>query len=181
MTVVFMLFILPMLLLFVYPFPLFQRILNKVGINSVVLRTFVEVFQGYYKDGTNGTRDYRSFSGLLLFLPFAMMLTFYLIQSSFYFPIASIWLLLYLILHLTFQPFKKSSHNYIMIGMSVAMLGLYWGTVLNADVQAQYYQEAFSGYWLVSIALMASSIPIPFLYLLGLVFFLIKKSHYAEN
>ena len=180
-----------MVLLFVYPFHTFQHILNKlkvgiidiyVGINSVVLCTFVEVFQGYYKDGTNGTKDYRCFSVLLLFLPFAMRITYSQTQSSFYYPIASIWLLLYLILRLTFQPFKKRSHNYIMIGMSVAMLAAYWGLVLNTDIVAQRYQEAFSGYWFVSLALIHISIPVPFLYLLGLVFSHIKrKLHCAKN
>ena len=74
MAVLFSLFIVPMVLLFVYPFRWFQHILNKIGINSLVLRTFIEVFQGSYKNGTNGTKDYRFFSGFLLFLPFVLTL-----------------------------------------------------------------------------------------------------------
>ena len=59
MTLSFIFFVLPMVLLFVYPFTWFQQILNKIGLNSLTLRTFVEVFQGPFKDGTNNTRDYR--------------------------------------------------------------------------------------------------------------------------
>ena len=55
-------FLFPVFLLFAYPFSCFQRFLNKTGLNSVVLQTFIDVFQGYYKDGTNDTRDYRFFS-----------------------------------------------------------------------------------------------------------------------
>ena len=57
-------YLLPVFLLFAYPFHCFQRILNKARLNSLVLKTFIDIFQGYYKDGTNGTRDYRIFSVL---------------------------------------------------------------------------------------------------------------------
>ena len=48
-------YLLPVFLLFAYPFSCFQRFLNKTGLNSVVLQMFIDVSQGYYKDGTNGT------------------------------------------------------------------------------------------------------------------------------
>ena len=49
----FIFFFLPMILLFVYPFLWFQRSLNRFRLNSLTLRTFVDVFQGPFKDGTN--------------------------------------------------------------------------------------------------------------------------------
>ena len=55
--------ILPGLLLFFYPFQFFQHFLNRIHCNFLVLRIFMDVFQGHYKDGTNNTRDYRFFSG----------------------------------------------------------------------------------------------------------------------
>ena len=54
-----------MILLFVYPFYWFQQLLR---FNFLTLHIFMDVFQGSYKDGTNGTRDYRYFSALFLFL-----------------------------------------------------------------------------------------------------------------
>ena len=42
----------PMTPLFLYPFSCFQHMLNKIGFNSPTLYTFMEVFQGAYKDGT---------------------------------------------------------------------------------------------------------------------------------
>ena len=138
MTVLFSLFIVPMVLLFVYPFHWFQHILNKIGVNSLVLHTFMEVFQGNYKDGTNGTKDYRSFSGFLLFLPFVLTLTFSQTLSSFYYPIASIWILLYLILYIVCQPFKRRSHNCIMIVIATALLGIYWCLVLIIAAGSQH-------------------------------------------
>ena len=62
----FLLFLLPMILLFVYPFRCFQQILNKLRINSLILHTFMDIFQGPFKDGTNGTKDYRYFQHFFL-------------------------------------------------------------------------------------------------------------------
>ena len=183
-VVLFMLFALPMILLFVYPFRLFQCFLNRVRFNSLTLRTFMEVFQGPYKDGTNGTKDYRYFSGFLLFLPLALSLTFSVTQSRFYFPVASLWILVYLTLHLVFQPFKRLLHNYITFGMITALLGIYicqattnilsalaWPFAMNLDSDFEGTKSFLS----VSIALILTSCSVPFLYLLGLACVLIKR------
>ena len=176
MVVLFLLFIVPMVLLFVYPFRWFQHILNKIGINSLVLRTFMEVFQGSYKDGTNRTKDYRFFSGFLLFLPFALTLTFSLTKSSFYYPIASIWILLYLTLYIVCQPFKRRSHNCIMIVMATALLGIYWCLVLNVAAGSQQIQsEVNETFRLLSNWLVAVPLSIIFLYLLVLVCLLFRR------
>ena len=53
--------LLPVLLLFLYPSCFFQRLLNKIKCNSLALKTFMDVYQGSYKNGTDNTRDYRFF------------------------------------------------------------------------------------------------------------------------
>ena len=60
--------LLPMLLLFLYPSSCFQIYLNRTGCRCQSLHIFMDTFQGHYKDGTNGTRDLRFFSGLYLLL-----------------------------------------------------------------------------------------------------------------
>ena len=60
--------LLPMLLLFLYPCSCFQVCLNRAGCSCQLLHTVMDTFQGHYKDGTNGTRDLRYFSGLYLLL-----------------------------------------------------------------------------------------------------------------
>ena len=60
--------LLPILLLFLYPCSCFQVCLNRTGCSCQVLHTFMDTFQGHYKNGTNGTRDLRFFSGLYLLL-----------------------------------------------------------------------------------------------------------------
>ena len=73
--------LLPGLLLFFYPSRFFQQLLNKMNCNSVTLRTFVDVFQGNYKDGTNNTKDYRFFSGVFFLTRFVLMATFVILNS----------------------------------------------------------------------------------------------------
>ena len=58
------LIVFPALLMFLYPCACFQRLLNRLRCNSLALRTFIDIYQGIYKDGTNNTRDCRYFSGV---------------------------------------------------------------------------------------------------------------------
>jgi hypothetical protein len=59
--------ILPITILALYPFAFFQKFLNLFPVRWYVLHTFVDAFQGCYKDGTEpGTRDFRWFSAVYL-------------------------------------------------------------------------------------------------------------------
>ena len=61
--------ILPTLLLIVYPTRLFRRCVSCCGFRRWhALHMFVESFQGQYKDGTNGTCDFRMVSATFLIL-----------------------------------------------------------------------------------------------------------------
>jgi hypothetical protein len=69
-------FALPTLLLCLYP----TRIFRKFLFHYLSLRwqhavsAFIDTFQGHYKDGTNGTRDYRAASGIHLLVIFLIIL-----------------------------------------------------------------------------------------------------------
>ena len=58
----------PLLLLLLYTTRPFQHCLNCFRVRGHALHAFVDAFQGYYKDGTAGTRDWRCFSGLYLLI-----------------------------------------------------------------------------------------------------------------
>ena len=75
------------------------------------LRFCLDSFQGYYKDGTNGTRDCRWFSSLYLAARIALFIAYGLIKESFY-PFASIVLLFIVALIVIFQPFKSQYRVY---------------------------------------------------------------------
>ena len=57
----------PIVLLMVYPTRLFTKLRNHLSPRlNLAIDTFVNTYQGCYEDGTNGTRDYRFWSGGLL-------------------------------------------------------------------------------------------------------------------
>ena len=79
--------LLPALLLFLYPCHFFQQFLNSIRCNFVTLRTFMDVFQGNYKDGTNNTKDLRFFSGIFFCARFIIVAGFLLLNSPFFWMI----------------------------------------------------------------------------------------------
>ena len=62
------LLILVLSIYYMYPCWCFQRRLDRCHINSLALCWLMDTFQGYYKDGTNGTRDCRCFAAMFLIL-----------------------------------------------------------------------------------------------------------------
>ena len=67
----------PTLLLILYPTRLFRKCISCCGFRRWhALHMFVESFQGQYKDGTNGTRDFRMFSASLLILRILTLASF---------------------------------------------------------------------------------------------------------
>ena len=61
--------IFPMFLMFTYPTTLFQKTLGCFPrVNWHILHTFMDYFQGCYKNGTNNTRDYRYITGMYLLI-----------------------------------------------------------------------------------------------------------------
>ena len=64
---------LPTVLMLVYPTRTFQKCLNCCGLRCLPLHIFMDAFQGCYKNGTDGTRDYRYFSGLYLVFRFLLV------------------------------------------------------------------------------------------------------------
>ena len=105
--------ILPLLLLCLYPCHCFQRILNACKLRCQALHVFMDAF---YKNGINGTRDYRYFSALYLFVRVSifMMIAVSLSLSRFvYCFLVGVIFTLFAILFVVVQPYKLSIHNTI--------------------------------------------------------------------
>ena len=67
----------PTILLILYPTRLFRKCVSCCGFRRWhALHMFVESFQGQYKDGTNGTRDFRMVSASFLILRILMLALF---------------------------------------------------------------------------------------------------------
>ena len=63
----------PALVLLLYPARIFQRCLGCCRVRWLALHAFADTFNGYYKNGTKGTRDYRYFAGLYVILRIVLL------------------------------------------------------------------------------------------------------------
>ena len=102
---------LPALFLLLYPMKTFQKCLGCCGRRLLALHAFADVFQGCYKNGTNGTRDCRYFAGLYLVFRIVILPAMY-DGSIFGFShemILIVCLVTASLLFLLFRPYKDSS------------------------------------------------------------------------
>ena len=102
---------LPIVLMLVYPARTFQKCLNCCGLRCLPLHIFMDAFQGCYKNGTEGTRDYRYFAGLYLlfrFLTFSDMLYHLGFESDIS---ASVFLVSFSLLFALCRPYKRDVFN----------------------------------------------------------------------
>ena len=119
----------PMLLLLLYPMRSFQRCLGYcTRIRWQFLHTFADAFQGCYKNGTNGTRDYRYFAGLYLLFRIVLLAAFitrfsYMWLTLIPFSVVASLLFAY------FRPYKNEYFNIIdclafaLVALTIYLLG----------------------------------------------------------
>ena len=126
----------PTLILILYPCRCFQWCLSHYQIRYPILHTFVDSFQGCYKDGTEpDTHDLRWFSAYGFLLRFGICITFVLTLSTMYFIYALLVILLVIILLINFQPYKTSVAHYTTIDVSfLILLSLFYESVLGINI-----------------------------------------------
>jgi hypothetical protein len=106
--------ILPITILALYPFAFFQKFLNLFPVRWYVLHTFVDSFQGCYKDGTElGTRDYRWFSVVYLLCRIVFLIIYSQTLNVLSFAYVAVLLMGIVVSIVVLKPFKKDQHNLI--------------------------------------------------------------------
>ena len=114
MLVSFIFNFLPLLLLVLYPFGKFRRILSKLRLDRLALMIFVERFHCCYRNGLDGRRDMRYFSGIYFFLVIAIsiapQLLFYTLSFDRWLIKGAIFLVTALLIALC-QPYKITYMN----------------------------------------------------------------------
>ena len=107
--------IVPLLLFVLYPFQWFRRCLSKCRMDKIVITMFVEKFQGSYRDGLQGGRDMRFFSGLN-FLMLLLICQYHATPLKMKLKV-SVWLyvaficVLFALLIAFLKPYKKTYMN----------------------------------------------------------------------
>ncbi len=113
--------IFPPLLLALYPVKAFRLFLSKCRLNFITLNVFVERVNGCYRNGLDGGRDMRSFSGLYFFIRIVLYFAGFLSKKflnsmwsmkSIWFSSGTIFFTTALTIGVT-QPYKKVYMYYI--------------------------------------------------------------------
>ena len=106
----------PSLLLIIFPTRLFSKVSQCLKPRWIVsIRIFADTFNGCYKDGTDGTRDYRAVSGYILaiclILP-SVQIVMTLLHIELFTP--SVYTTLFIVLTVlcaTMRPYKHTAAN----------------------------------------------------------------------
>ena len=103
----------PTLILILYPFQFFQKILSLFPFNWHFLHAFVDSFQGCFKDGTEpGTFDCRWFSAIILVIRLFFFITHAITLSMMYFVYGLIAFTIFTIAVINIQPFKNIASHF---------------------------------------------------------------------
>ena len=128
----------PLVLLILYPMKWFQVFLNKCHLNSPGLRMFMECFQGYYRDRTDGGWECRYFA---MVYPAARILTYfmYVIFDGLRFYVGCLTLCISVIgIIVLVQPYKPKYKFdiFMLFSLLLLLVGLILSYQGNADILA---------------------------------------------
>ena len=145
----------PTILLILYPTKLFRRCIACCGFRRWhALHIFVESFQGQYKDGTNGTRDFRMVSASFLILGILTMVSYLPHHKIDTWPLLEMQSALFVIatgFYAIAKPYKTSfcNHATIFVFVLLVITSLF---MLNATYNSA--AKAFTSSVLMSVLLL---------------------------
>ena len=136
----------PLVLLLLYPTTCFQKCLSSCRLRNHILHTFVDTFQGYYKDGIEpGTRDCRWFAAIyFLGRIVAVYIIFGISENVLCYVLIGISLVFLGALMAVLQPYKSSKLNiyHTMIVLFTAVVCLSITMLDQATTKAQWIINA---------------------------------------
>lgn len=135
--------LLPILLLLLYPLGCVQKMLNIFPVRWYILHTFMDSFQGCYKDGTEaGTRDCRWFAALFLLARVFILLLSVFTTGTTYFVIAPFVISTISLLLVTIRPFKNRVGYYSdSNALFVLLIALLHISVVGIDITVMKKHE----------------------------------------
>ena len=132
---------LPPLLLLVYPTKTFQKLLGCLNIRWLALHIFADVFQGCYRNRTDGRFDYRYFAALYFILRVVIFLVRTLKPEVLSRTTSAVVLVIGSLLFALLRPYKKNWLN-ILDSLILALLVLIslW-IVYCLETQEKWFQS----------------------------------------
>ena len=110
----------PLVLLLLYPMQWFQKCLNRCGLNSPGLQMFMQCFQGYYRDRTDGGRECRYFAAVYpAFRIAAYVICSITLTSNFLFIVVICATVIFTIVFLS--PYKQPYERYNKLDVAMIL------------------------------------------------------------
>ena len=158
--------LLPLTVLALYPFSFFQKFLNCTPIRRHVLHTFMDSFQGVYKDGTEpGTRDCRWFAAVFFLVRVIGFVAYAFTHNIIFFYLSAILLILIVLLIVNVQPFKAPVAHYSKINATFFSLLIFIDIILCgwnvAGIKVHQFLRVF-----YVLLIFASLIPLLYTFLI---------------
>lgn len=150
--------LLPFLLLCLYPCRWFQSCLNCCQLNSQVLTTFMDAFQGCYK---LEPYDCRYWAAFYLFLRIAFLIIFACTQSGFFVVIAGMLMIIVACLTAIVRPYKQNIYNIVDIVFFLIFAQVSFSMVL---VFLSGFDQSYLNF---ATVILAINVLLPPLYVVG--------------
>ena len=158
--------ILPTLVLLLYPFACFQKVLNTLPIRQHVLHTFMDSFLGCYKDSTQpDTRDCRWFASLLFSSRLLVLLIGALILNWAFYVYSAMLVVTCVTLMNIVEPFKKESKHLYTNTFFMLLLSVIF--VFSIQLQMSLSVQPYYPYVFIVLTLLVAVLPL--LYLSALI------------
>ena len=157
--------LLPPLLLLFYQCRVVQRCLDRCKMNRLGLKTFMDAFQGCYKDGRNGGPDRRFFAGLYLVYRVVIFVIFNL-QIPYiigYYNLLVVCIVIVMLIAFL-QPYKKKFFNHLDIFFT-CLLAIFFGLHILGFSYLESTLKVPAAILIVAYCICT----IPLIYLSGLV------------
>ena len=157
----------PPLLLLLYPSHRFQKLLSFFKLQSHGLQTFVDVFQGCYKNGADGGPERRYFAGIYFLFRIIVFLIFTTATSiQKMFTALQITYTVYILAFVIFRPYKKDRYN-ILDAVFITILAVISTTAAYIYTYLLSSTKFLNGLWYFTYALLH----IPTLYMAGYIIY----------
>ena len=162
------LMVLPVILMLLYPMKCFRKCLGKLcccrSRTHLMLQTFMECFHGYYKDGTNGTRDCRYVTGFYFVIRMLLCFLYALVSQLITFiPLASGILVTSALFIAVLQPYKN---RYKMNNITDSLF-LFLGGLFGISCDWLYTGVTTHSHWVV----IASCLCIAVILIMPMIYF----------
>ena len=170
----------PTLLLLVYPFKGFHKIMNCLKFHSRILISLMDSFQGCYKDGTEpGTRDCRWYVAVPLIGRIAAHIAYALTLDNIMTVLVAGIIVTAIVLTVAVQPYKTKFSHYLKIDVFFwGCLALFYILIQGADYDSLKPPQEMK--YLHALTFLVSIIPLLYMFCIT-AYWLLKKASRSLN